>query len=516
MPTTATSPGASTPGTATPGASTASHHTGANTGAAQPTVGQRVRSSPAVRQAIQTIVAEAKAAQSTITGIRGPLSEANRVSYDDMLAQAADVRGRALLYPYLGSGFGNGPYVELADGSVKLDMICGIGVQFFGHGDPDLMAVALESSTSDVVMQGHLQCNAEAYTFSDALLAEAKRGSRLRHVFLANSGVMANENALKICFQKHAPASRVLAFSHNFMGRTVTMSQIGDSPANREGVPLSTLVDYMPFYDHGAALGMSAGDASGPTRHIDAAIRRLREVVERYPKQHACFIFELVQGEGGFNTAPPEFHRELMRVCRDSGIAVWDDEVQTFGRTTEMFAYDTMGLGEFIDVCAVGKLTQTCAVLFTPEYNPRAGLLSATFLGTSQSIAVGERIVRRLREGGHFGPGGKHQRHFELFAKHAKALMARHPEWFPPVEGAHDLVDGVGGMMRFTPFGGAKDAITRLCKALFDEGLVVFYCGHGPYHIRMLPPLGVMDESLWPTVFELIEKGMTKASSGAK
>lgn len=499
--------------TATPSAAAAA---ASATGSAPPTIGQQVRSSPAVRQAIQTIVGEAKAAQAKITGVRGPLSDANRVEYEHLLATAGEARGRALLYPYLGSGAGNGAFVELADGSVKLDMICGIGVQFFGHADPDLMAVALEASTSDVVMQGHLQCNAEAYEFSETLLAEARKRSPLRHAFLCNSGVMANENALKICYQKHAPASRVLAFSHNFMGRTVTMSQIGDSPANREGVPLSTLVDYMPFYDHIAARRMSAGDASGPSRYIDMAVWHLRQYIERYPRQHACFIFELIQGEGGFNTALPEFHRELMRVCKDAGVAVWDDEVQTFGRTTEMFAYDALGLGEYIDVCAVGKLTQTCAVLFTPEYNPRAGLLSATFLGTSQSIAVGNRVMQRLRDGGHFGPQGKHRRHFDAFAKHARALIAKHPEWFPPAEGAHDLVDGVGGMMRFTPFGGKKDPVMKLCKALFDEGLIVFYCGHGPYHIRMLPPLGVMEESLWPTVFDLLEKGMARVSAQQK
>ena len=34
------------------------------------------------------------------------------------------------------TGLGNGPFVELADGSVKMDMICGIGVHHFGHSHP--------------------------------------------------------------------------------------------------------------------------------------------------------------------------------------------------------------------------------------------------------------------------------------------------------------------------------------------------------------------------------------------
>jgi 4-aminobutyrate aminotransferase-like enzyme len=48
---------------------------------------------------------------------------------------AAD-RGGKLFYDYIGSGIGNGPLVELADGSVKYDFITGIGVHYFGHSHP--------------------------------------------------------------------------------------------------------------------------------------------------------------------------------------------------------------------------------------------------------------------------------------------------------------------------------------------------------------------------------------------
>ena len=38
-------------------------------------------------------------------------------------------------YASIGTGRGRGPLVELVDGSVKWDMITGIGVHGFGHGD---------------------------------------------------------------------------------------------------------------------------------------------------------------------------------------------------------------------------------------------------------------------------------------------------------------------------------------------------------------------------------------------
>ena len=480
----------------------------------QSTLGEQLRHSPAVRNAISAIVGEVTARSAQITGVRGPRSEALRQNYEQFMAQAADWRGRALLYPYIGSGLGRGPFVELMDGSVKLDMLTGIGVQFFGHSDPELVGCALEAATGNVVMQGHLTGNEDAHRFAETLVAEARKCSRLSHAFVCNSGAMANENALKVCFQKHAPtACRVIAFAHCFMGRSWAMAQIGDSAANRQGLPLNVLVDYMPFYDPAAARRMASGDVSGQTRYIDMCVWHLRQYVERYPSQHACFIFELVQGEGGFNTAPREFFRELMTVCRDAKIAVWDDEVQTFGRTPSLFAFEHMGLGQFVDVSCVGKLTQLCAALYTSDYNPKAGLLSATFLGSTDAARVGRRVLERMAGSDLYGQGGRIARHHERFRAGVADLVRRHPEWFPPVPEIDGFVGGLGGMMRFTPFGGKKDPILKLCKVLFDEGLIVFYAGHGPYHVRMLPPLGVLEESAWPTVFSLLEAGMTKCAA---
>lgn len=477
------------------------------------TLGEQLRASPALRNAISAIVAEVQAKRSAITDVRGPRSPELAESYRQHLDSMAQVRGRPLHYPYLGSGIGNGPWVELMDGSVKLDMITGIGVQFFGHSDPDLLAAALAAAAGDVVMHGHLQANEEAMRFGEALVEQARRRSRLAHAFLCNSGVMANENALKVCFQKHAPACRVIAFGDCFMGRTWTMAQVGDSAANRVGLPLNTLVDYIPFYDPAAAKRLAAGDQSGQARFIDLTLARLREYVNRYPGQHACFIFELVQGEGGFNTAPPEFFRELMQACRDARIAVWVDEVQTFGRTTSMFAFESLGLGEFVDVCTVGKMTQCCAALYTEEYNPKAGLLGATFLASAEALAVGRRIIERLASGDYYGPSGRIARHYDLFVKHVRALASKHPEWFPKSTDIDDIVGGMGGMMRFTPFGGKKEPVTKLCNVLFDEGVIAFYCGHGPWHVRLLPPLGVLDESIWPRCFQLIESAMSKCAA---
>lgn len=468
-------------------------------------VGHELAASPRIREAIDIIVGEVEAASARITGERGPEIGAQE-AYQDYLQRAAAVRGRGLLYPYIGSGVGNGALVELADGSVKWDMICGIGVHFFGHSEPDLVRAALEASVGDTLKDGNLQSGFEGYAFAEKLLACAGRASRLRHCYLSTSGAMANENALKVCYQKMNAAPRVIAFADCFMGRSTTMAQIGDSAAGRAGLPLSVQVDYVPFFD--AALARRSGDAAA----IDSSVRQLEALIKRYPKQHACFIFELIQGEGGFNTAPREFFVALMDICRANGVPIWDDEIQTFGRLDHMFAYEALQLGEYVDVFCVGKMTQACATLFTEQFNPQPGLLSGTFIGEGVSFRVGRRIIEKLDDGDYYGPRGRIARHHRLFREQVEALAVRHPAWFPKSDRVPELTGGRGGMMRFTPFGGDREKITKACPALFDAGVVAFYCGHDPYHLRFLPPLGVMNEADWPRIFECVQRGLAKVA----
>lgn len=458
---------------------------------------------PAVRSAIEEILAELRRTQASITGVR-PADPAKAQSYAAWLKRNNELRGRPTVYPYIGAGIGNGPLVQLADGSVKWDMISGIGVNMFGHSDPRMVEAALESALSDVCMQGNIQHNADILEVAEILIAQASRTSRLRHCFVTNSGCMANESALKICQQKTKSAPRIIAFSDCFMGRSTTMSQIGDIAGYRQGLVQNILVDYMPFYDPN--LG---------ARSTESAVWNLKQMIERFPKQHSCFIMEVVQGEGGFNVAPREFLEALMRICRDASIPVWVDEIQSFGRTENMFAFETLGLGEYIDVATVGKLTQVCACLFTEELNPGPGLLAGTFSSSTSAYHVGRRALEILRDGGYYGATGRIAQLNQAFRGCAEDLVRRRPEFFPPaIDGfgrpMQTLVGGIGGMMRFTPLGGKKEALTALLKIMFEEGVIALTCGHGPYHLRFLPPIGVMDPAQFKPVFAIVERALER------
>ena len=460
-------------------------------------------SDPAVAGHIDAIVAAARAAQSRITGAR-PADPARKAAFEQAMARTASVRGRGPIMPYLGTGMGSGPLVELADGSVKWDMINGIGVHMFGHGDPRMLAAALRGSLSDLCMQGNLASNADSVAFAEFLVQEASRTSRISHCFVTNSGCMANEAALKVCMQKTGGAPRVLAFQDCFLGRSVTMSQIGDAAAYRQGIPLSTLVDYMPFYD--PQLG---------SRSIEMAVWHLKQYLHRYPGQHACFVMELVQGEGGFNVAPREFFLALIETCKAAKIPVWDDEVQSFGRTERMFCFETLDLGQHVDVVTIGKMSQACACLFPADMNPKPGLLSGTFTASTSAFAVGLEALRTMRDGGYYGPDGRNAALHAAFREHAARLVERNPSCFEPVRGAfgrehRQWVGGTGGMCRLTPYGGDKDRVMKLLHAMFEEGVMAFYCGHDPYHVRMLPPVGVMRPEHWGPVFEIVERAMRR------
>ena len=84
-------------------------------------------------------------------------------------------------------------------------------------------------------------------------------------------------------------------------------------------------------------------------------------------------MIELVQGEGGFQFAPREFYVAAFEEAKKAGLAIWVDEVQTFGRTGELFAFQKFSLHEWVDVVTIGKLLQACMVLYTADYNPEAG-----------------------------------------------------------------------------------------------------------------------------------------------
>jgi acetylornithine aminotransferase len=450
---------------------------------------------PRVAQARQLLRAALADHQKQLTGIRPP-SPDRKLAYDEMLQHFARSRGGPLFFPYLGSGIGNGALVELADGSVKYDMISGIGVHYFGHSHPMLLDTGIDAALRDTVMQGNLQQNVESVALAKTFIDLANEGGsvrassppRITHCFLTSSGAMANENALKIAFQKHHPASRVLAFSHGFAGRSMALSQMTDKAAYRAGLPKVLDIDYVPFFN-----------PDQPEHSTAAALNRLNEHLQRYPKQHACMWMELIQGEGGFYAGSREFFLPLLDLLKENGIAIWFDEIQTFARTTQPFAFQHFGLDAYVDLLTVGKITQVCATLFTDAYIPKPGLVSQTFTASTSAICAAQAILDHLRAGSFFGETGRIMQVRHRIQSHLDRIRAQHPDW---IKGPF----GEGAMIAFTPFDGSEATAKKLLTNLFEAGVISFLCGGAPTRLRFLPPIAVITDDQIDTVCQILEQ----------
>lgn len=425
-----------------------------------------------------------------------PSSEEAKAAYLKAIQDFTQNRGRELYYPYVASGVGSGPYVELIDGSVKLDMITAIGVNFFGHAHPELISEMIDALPADV-MQGNLQPGNEARFLLEAILARVGNGCRLRHGWLLCSGTMSNEIALKIIRQKKAPATKILAFRDCFAGRSTAMQEITDNPKYREGQPVYGEVEYLPFYDPKMGFEASMAETLG----------RMKEHLDRYPDKFCALMMELVQGEGGFNVAPREFYVRLFEEAHKRGLVVWVDEIQTFGRTGELFAYQKLGLNEYVDVVTIGKMLQACMVLYTAELNPKPGLVAGTFAGSTVALRAAKKVLELLDRDGFLGKEGR----IEKLAFHFLSKMQGLTEG--SCKGLIRDVRAFGGMLSFEVLGGTMDDVKAILFRLFDLGMIAFFCGHGPYRIRMLPPFGAMNEKDLDLVCELTEKAVLEVAA---
>jgi 4-aminobutyrate aminotransferase-like enzyme len=421
---------------------------------------------PVFLKAKQEILALMENYRERISEIRPPHPNLT-ISYEEAIQTLSQYRGQSLFYPYLGSGFGNGALVELADGSIKLDFISGIGTHW-GHCNAQLISAAIDASIQDICIQGNLQQNKDSLELMELLI----KHSGLDHCILTTSGAMANENALKIIFQKKAPASRVLAFEKCFMGRTLSLAQITDKPAFREGLPPTLQVDYIPFFDW-----------RKPKESTANSIKILQSHLQNHPQEYACMCFELIQGEAGCYPGEREFFVALLKLLKQEGIAVLCDEIQTFGRTDRLFAFQHFELEEYVDVVTCGKLMHSCATLFRRAFCPKPGLIAQTFTSSTSCIRVSKEIVKSLLDHGYLGVNGKNLTIRNYFLKHLQRLEKDYSAKF---QGPF----GYGLMIACTPFGGEKEKVVAFAKALFEEGLIVFTGGTDPMRIRFLVPIG--------------------------
>ena len=404
--------------------------------------------------------------------ITPPLAEKN-TNYQQSLLALAKLRGRENLYPYIGSGQGKGVYVELLDSSIKMDLLSGIGVQILGHSHTKLQKSALRASLSNIVMQGHLLLNSEYLQLSHKLVELAQKKSRLKYVWLSGSGSMANENALKMARQKNRGRRKILTFEHAFAGRTTLMSEITANPKIKEGLPPYNEVLRIPFYD---------------PKQPNKSLKALKLILKKQAQNIGVFVFEIVLGEGGYKSAPKSFFTALIKECKKHGIFIWADEVQTFLRTGEAFAFEKWGLGHYMDLVTVGKGLQLAGTFFTEELKPKPGLISSTFSATGQALSAGLTLLNILQQQGYMGKHGK----IALIEKEFKSLFQELKD-----KGLIKNYNVFGLMAAFSLLDPTIKNTKTFLQKLFSEGVIALLCGQeGFARVRFLPPAVIKSQDI--------------------
>lgn len=416
-----------------------------------------------------------------------PADPAKSEETQQLLEKYGQLRGRGFFYPYLSTGRGHGPFTECTDGSIKYDLIGGIGPNLLGHSHPLYIKSHLEAAALDSVMCGNLQPYPQTFELSEALVNAVSK-SKLKHFWYAGSGSFANDTALKMLWQKKAPAYKLIAFENAFAGRSIATQDITYNEAYRVGMPKNIEVDYIPHFDF-----------KNPGSSAKESLNKLEELLTTNKDQYSALMIEIVQGEAGIVAGNRDYYVQLFDLAKKHGLYIWIDEVQSFGRTHELFAFQHFNLEEYVDIVSVGKALQVCGVLFSKELNPKPGLVSGTFNGALSAVLAGQKIVRYLTEGNFFGKDGRIAQLESKFLSHIEKLSSG------SCKGKIGHFEATGMMVAFQVGDGSKETISNFLKKLFENGIVAFSAGKDPVRVRFLPPLCLEDKHL-DEIFAIVEK----------
>ncbi|WP_030263528.1 adenosylmethionine--8-amino-7-oxononanoate transaminase [Streptomyces violens] len=173
----------------------------------------------------------------------------------------------------------------------------------------------------------------------------------LQHVFLADSGSVSVEVAVKMCLQYWRSAGRpgkqrLLTWRGGYHGDTWHPMSVCDPDGGMHHLWAGVL-PHQVFAD-----APPAGFDSVPDPEYSA---HLRGLIARHADELAAVIVEpVVQGAGGMRFHHPEYLRVLREACDEHSVLLVFDEIATgFGRTGALFATDHAGVCP--DVMCIGK-----------------------------------------------------------------------------------------------------------------------------------------------------------------
>jgi 4-aminobutyrate aminotransferase len=383
---------------------------------------------------------------------------------------------------------GRGAMVEDVDGNVFLDFAAGIAVCSTGHCHPKVVE-AIQKQAAELIHMSGTDFYFENLPLLAERLAKTVAGAEEKKVFFCNSGAEAIEGAIKLA-RYATKRDKMVAFYGCFHGRTLgALSLTASKATQRKG--FATLlggVEHIPYpYAYRCALG------HGPETCGEEIIELLEnQIFKRLfdPSEVAGIIIEPIQGEGGYVPAPKFFLQELQRICRQHGILLIVDEVQSgMGRTGKWWASDHAGIEPDILCSAKGIASGMPLGAFIARSSVmtwKPGSHGTTFGGNPVCIAAGLATMDLIENG-----------YMANARKMGEFLFQRTADWTKKFKIVGDvrgkgLMIGVEIVRDQRTKERAADLRNAIVEAAFHKGLLVL--GAGENTIRISPPLLIDEE----------------------
>ncbi len=277
---------------------------------------------------------------------------------------------------------GQGCWLWDTQGRRYLDGLGGIAVNTLGHNHPKLVPALHEQITKLIHCSNYYEV-----PLQEQLAAHLCRISGLEAAFFCNSGLEANEGALKIArkfgHDKGIHRPEIIVYERAFHGRSIaTLSATGNPKVQAGFGPLVEGFVRVPLNDLAA----------------------VEQVARTNPNVVAVFL-EVIQGEGGINQSRNEYLQGLRRICDERGWLLMLDEVQCgVGRTGKWFAHQWAGI--LPDVMPLAKGLGSGVPIGAIVVGPKAanvlgpGNHGTTFGGNPLAMRAGVETLRIMEEDG--------------------------------------------------------------------------------------------------------------------
>ena len=249
-------------------------------------------------------------------------------------------------YPVTGA---KGVMLQLVDGTQLIDGMSSWWSTIHGYGQPAL----IEAGKAQLEQMSHVMFGGIAHQPAAELGARLLKlmPDNFQHIFLADSGSIAIEVALKMAlqfFQSNGQRQKqsFLTVRGGYHGDPFSCMSVGDPDNGQHHLFPRAIAKHIfvprpeiGFYNEWDACDVAPLEAAIKAHHRDVA---------------ALIIEPIVQGAGGMRFYHPEYLRAARALCDEHNILMILDEIATgFGRTGKMWAMEHAQITP--DIVCVGK-----------------------------------------------------------------------------------------------------------------------------------------------------------------